>query len=72
MDRLMHDQPAGGRTALAGGPDGGEGRCADRQLELGTRGDDDGVVSAQLQECPAEPAANDFAHAAAHPAATGR
>ena len=72
VDRFVNDQAAGGRAALARGPDRGEGRGPDRQLEVGARGDDDGVVSAQLQERPAEPAADDFADAPAHPAATGR
>ena len=72
MDRLVHDQPARRRAALAGGADRGEGRRADGQLEVGARGDDDGVVAAQLEERPAEPAADDLADAAAHPAASGR
>ena len=68
----MNDQAAGGRAALAGGADRGEGRGADRQLELGARRDDDRIVSAQFEECSAQPAADHFAHAPAHPAASGR
>ena len=37
-----------------------------------TRRDDDGIVAAQLEEGPAEPAADDLADAPAHPAATRR
>ena len=72
VDRFVHDQTACGRAALARGPDRGECGRANRQLELGTRGDDDGVVSAELEEGPAETAADNFAHATAHPTATGR
>ena len=60
VDRLVHDQAAGGRAALAGGPDRREGRGADRQLQVGAGRDDDGVVAAELQDRPAESAADDL------------
>ncbi len=68
----MNNQAADARAALPCSADRGEGGRPDRQLERCTRCDDDGIVAPQFQESSAQPAADDFADAATHPAASSR
>ncbi len=62
----MHDQPAQGCAALAGGAHGGEGDAAQGQVQVGRGGDDGGVVAAELQQRTAEPGGDPGPDLAAH------
>lgn len=53
--RFVDDEPAQAGAALAGGAGGGEHHGAHREVQVGRRGHDGGVVAAQLQQHPAEP-----------------
>ena len=55
-----------------GGPDGGEHDAAHGQVQVGGRGDDGGVVAAELEQGPAEPRRDDRSDLRAHPLGTGR
>ena len=62
-----------GRAPLAGGARRAAKAAARKaRSRFGTRGDDDAVVAAQLQERPAQPARDDLADGPAHPATPGR
>ena len=71
-DRLVDDQPPQRRAALAAGAGGGEGDRAHRQLQVGRRGDDHGVVAAEFQQRPAQPSGHSLSHRPAHRARPGR
>ncbi len=60
---LVDDETARGGAALATGAHGAEDGGGDGHVEVGTGGDDDGVVAAQLQQA--------FAHAGGHGLADG-
>ena len=55
-DGLMDDQPPGGGAALAGGAHRREDDRRHRQIEIGVRRHDDGVVAAEFEDGAAEPA----------------
>ena len=67
----MHDHPPQRRTALPGRARGGEDDAAHRQIQIGRRGDDRGVVAAQLQQRPAEALRDPRAHLLTHPHRAG-
>ena len=68
----VHDQPAQRRAALARGARRGEHDAAHREVEIGRRGDDRGVVAAELQQHPAEPLRDPRTDLLSHPHRTGR
>ena len=71
-DRLVHDQAAQARAALAGGADGGEENAADDEVEVGARRDDRGVVAAELEQRAAEPGGDARCELLAHLRRAGR
>ena len=72
VNRVVHDQPANGSAALAGRPDGRERGCAEGQLKIGGRRDDDRIVAAKLEDRAAQAAADNLADAPAHAATPSR
>ena len=52
VDRLVDEQAAGGRAALAGGAEGAPERAFDGQVEIGVVHDDFGVLAAAFQRHP--------------------
>ena len=66
-DRVVNDQPPQGGTALARGARGREHDSAHRKIQI-RRGRHDGrVVTAQLEQRPAEAGSHPRAHLLAHP-----
>lgn len=63
----VRDDAAQRRAALPGGACGGEHDAAHREIEVGRRGDDGGVVAAELQQHLAEPLGHARADLLAHP-----
>ncbi len=50
VDAFMHEEAAQRRAALAGGTHGGKGDAAQRQVEIGRRVYDRGVVAAKFED----------------------
>ena len=65
--RPMRDYPSQRRTALPGRAGGREDDAAHRQIQVGRRGDDRGVVAAQLQQRLAESLRHPRADLLTHP-----
>src|SRR5712671_6048999 len=62
----MDDDPAGGGAPLAGRADGAEENPARREFEIGARSDNDGVVTAELEQAAPEAAGDGFADMPPH------
>src|SRR5262245_59406920 len=62
VTRFMDEQPSGCRATLTGCPDRTEHDGANSQGEVRRLIHDDGVVSAQLQECPSQPLSHGRGH----------
>ena len=71
VHRAVHDQSTQGGATLTRGPGGGEHDAAQRQIEVGRRPDDRGVVAAQLEDRPTEAAGDDGRDLATHGGRTG-
>ena len=71
-DGLVHDQPAQGRAALAGGAGRGEDHPAQGQVDVRARRHDGTVVAAELEQDPAEALGHDGADLTSHPHRAGR
>ena len=66
MNRFVRDHPSRRRAALARGANRAEENRAHRQIEIGARRHDDGVVAAQFEDGPAKPRVHRSRHLKAH------
>ena len=71
-DTLMDDQSAERRAALTGRAGSGEEDCPRRQLQIGARTDDHGVVSAQFEQHAPKSLRDTWADFASHSCRPGR
>ncbi|MNP10340.1 hypothetical protein D3C76_1024850 [compost metagenome] len=67
----MHDQTAQRSATLAGGTHGAEQDAAHGQVQIGTRGQDHGVVAAELEDAATETRSDPRADLAAHAGTAG-
>ena len=65
-DRLVDDEPAQCRAALACRPDGGEENATNDEVDVGARRDDRRVVAAELEQRAAEPGGDTRCQLLAH------
>ena len=71
-DRLMGDDAAHRGASLPGRARSREDDASGRQVEVCARGDDRGVVAAELEQAASEPFGQTWADRAAHPRRAGR
>ena len=68
----MHDESPQGRAPLTGCAGGREDHPAQRQIDIGARGDDGGIVAAELEQDLAEALGHDRPDLTSHPHRSGR
>src|SRR5258707_13996439 len=63
---FMHKDAARSSASLASGTDCAEEDCVRGQVQIGGRGNDDGVVAAKFEQGPAQPLGDNWTNAANH------